>query len=277
MEKVKVLLRRNATGTYEEVGEVITQDKKRLTVLLPDGTKIQHQRSPGELVPDRGSFFHILRLDPSAVEQTLQAQPERIYKQLMHDANKPLVAKDLKDKMAQDFKIDLIDQSWQRARTALASDQDVLRHGKDGAKYALRAGVTMDLLDLLPERRSRSMTTDEPPELVVGAADQTPPDAANQTDSDDGSSSDSGVPLPPGGDLLVVRLGPIADELRLLTLGDVYRRPLAVSQRVNRMSAVAQQDLVTGLPPEQSRLLALVAGEAQGRAAGYPGGRSDGV
>ena len=89
---------------------------------------------------------------------------ERIYKQLMHDANKPLVAKDLKDKMAQDFKIDLIDQSWQRARTALASDQDVLRHGKDGAKYALRAGVTMDLLDLLPERRSRSMTTDEPPE-----------------------------------------------------------------------------------------------------------------
>lgn len=261
MEKPKVLLRKEPTGSFHEVGLVLSRQGKRLTLQMPDGSTLEHQLVPrDEMTPDQGSFHHVLRTAPEAVAQALSDRPERIFKQLLHESKKALGARDLKDRL-QDFPTDLVDRAWTVAKPILDQDADVDRHGPDGLKYGLHSNVTVDLLDLLPPTAEPAVRGDggTPKAAASGPVEGETCEKPKAPLTDEpGPRTTPAAAAAPVVEL-ASRLSALPD-LDVRDLADVSRHPLTVGARVNRLSGERQQELVTGLPSEQRRLLALVAG-----------------
>ncbi len=267
MEKDKVLLRKDAAGVYREIGRVALRQGKQLTLLLPDGSTTTHLLVTGrEMTPDRGSFHHVLRVATHEIERALFESPERIFKQLLYEASKPLSAKELKDRL-KDLPQALVDSAWTTAKPRLDADNQVDRLGSDGSRYRLRRDVAMDLLDLLPPATA-APPPPEPrrPDLIAGAAEDSLPGNAPDLSAVDTPAIATGTG--PEGDALLVRLATMGPELDLRGVADVARRPLEVGQRVARLKATGQQELVGGPPARAPPAARSHGGPAQERPPG---------
>lgn len=275
MNSQKVLLRKDQHGRYHEIGIVLEQQGKLLRVGLPDGTTVDHERSQGEVTPDRGSFIHLLRLDPAAVRQALAERPTLVYKRLLLDAGKAMSARQMKDKLG-DHEAQLVDESWTKAKPALESDADVVLAGTSTRTYRCTA-TSLDAFDSLFPFRPR--TTSPRAEASPAPATSTlpPQDPAALQEDVDGSPSPepreapqtevttvAGVlPSPEAPSLLLTRLTPLLERRNIQTLGDLAANGLALGEHVRKLTAPAQAALVEDLSPKERRLLALSAGPAK--------------
>lgn len=258
MERGKVLLRKTESGSYIQVGLVTARRGKSLTVRTGTGDLAEQERLPGDITPDVGSYFHLLRLAPEVVERLLDENPTRVFKQLIQDAP-GLTASDLKAKVGVSTDA-VVNSAWELARPVLGADEDVTTSQGRSPKYRLRDDVRLDFLDLLP--------TDGPvdPEPVETSPAPESPDRslADPSSEPEDPEPESLPPAPEVGGTLAARLAPVAPDLDLAAATDVARRPLSISLSVTRLSKAAQKDLIEPLGAADRRLIALIAGNLKG-------------
>lgn len=276
-----MLLRRAEDGRFHQVGAVSARRGKVVTLVLEDGTTTQHELSPEEITPLTGSFNHLVRVNPSVVTDMLAEHPERVFKQLLHDSEKPMSAKDLKGKL-RDFPGALVDKAWRTAKPLIDADGDVQRHGAKQVLYAVRDSLALDLLDLLPPQPPQSQQPQRPDVggVVPGGSETQgaepreyslePFDGSSRVSEPDSSPAD----MPAAGEAattsLVARLAGHAPGLKLASIADVSRRPMAVADLVRSLSASEREALASDLSQEEGRLLQVVVGPPKSAKATQP-------
>jgi len=275
MERVKVLLRRDGGGQFQQVGRIQSRRGKDLTLVLPDGSTLPHTLAEGELTPVEGSFMHLLRLSPTIVEATLAEQPERVYKQLMQDAGRPMTARALKDKLS-DLPGTLVDKSWLRAKTALESDDDVERQGRNQNAYALTSSVAVDLLDLVPATSAQASAGSAPPladdsvEVTLNeartepASEAVPPDEQPELAEPAGPATADEEPNKEqahavAADDLASRLSRRFPTPSVRSLEDVVRSPLATALALRSLNKAEREELFSGLVGHEALVVDLLA------------------
>jgi hypothetical protein len=280
----RVLLCRDENDRYLEVGLVLQRSGKALTVTLPNGETIDRELRPGELTPQKGSFIHLWRTDPLAVEQALEQEPAVVYKQLLLEAKGGLNARALKDKLSE-LRPDLVDRSWLAAKASIAADPEISASKARPPVYKFRgtsfaafdqlfhrpphdpAGIEGEPADHKPGDRLADLSS----EPTSGQTSQRRHEEAAEpealgTTSDDVSSADPqlNTTRPPSETVvpvLLTRLPDLATRLELRTMADAAANSLRLGDHVRKMSSGAQAELVDGLPAPQRRLLALGGGE----------------
>lgn len=254
MERRTVLLRKTEGGSYVEVGLITAQRGKSLTVRTRAGDVAQQEKRTGDITPYEGSYFHLLRVAPGAVERGLDEEPARIFKQLIHDFP-GLTARGLKEKLGPSLEA-AGQRAWDRAKPLLEADVDVIASPARIPKYRLRGETLIDLLDLLPARAAV-----DPPKAEFAAPGLAPEGPAELSLGDDADAQPARVQAVLPVSTFVERLGPIATDLGLRSTRDIARHLLAVGALVSRMPAPAQDDLVASLNANERRLLAVSTGE----------------
>src|SRR4051794_41773697 len=98
MQTEKVLLRRGDGQRWQQVGIIVSVRGKVLSVLLPDGTTVEHERGKDEITPDAGSLTHLARIAPEVVVAALEQDPAMVYTQALKEAGKRIRGTDPQQK-----------------------------------------------------------------------------------------------------------------------------------------------------------------------------------
>ena len=260
MERRQVLLRRTESDSYVQVGLITARQGKSLTVRSTAGDLTSQQRGPGDITPDEGSYFHLLRLAPATVERLLNEEPARIFKQVIYESP-GLTSTGLKEKLGPSMEA-AGKRAWDRAKPLLEADPDVIASRGRLPKYRLRSEARVDLLDVLPDHAAATPSDGDFAVLTPAGpekyAEASRPDAA-YVDAKP-SPVEADVPVGP----FVEQLGQTARELGLRSTSDIASHTLAVGAAVSRMPASAQAELVASLDPDERRMLSVSTGELKG-------------
>lgn len=260
MERRQVLLRKTEGDSYVQVGLITARQGKLLTVRTDAGHLTNQQRGPGDLTPDEGSYFHLLRVSPATVERLLNDEPARIFKQVIHDFP-GLTSTSLREKLGPSVEA-ASKKAWDRAKPLLEADEDVIASRGSMPKYRLRKEARVDLLDVLPDHAAASPSDGDiavsTPAVPEKHAEASRPDAA-YVDARP-SPVETAVPA----SRFVEHLGQIARGLDLRSTSDIASHLLAVGAAVSGMPARAQATLVASLDADERRMLSVSTGELKG-------------
>lgn len=279
MDSQKVLLRKGVDSRYSEIGTVVAQRGKSVTVLLADGTTVDHERGRDELTPVEGSFVHLARIEPDAVIAALKDRPAVVFKQLLRESKDGLTARELKQKLSEVDRA-LVDRSWNMAKPALEDDPDVRTTKEKPPVYKFDAAEFAEFASLFPAKSGPAVgraAPQEHPEVVLGATSSPSPEAttpgppgetelatALASGPEEAENAGSARPTATPSDdrpLLVQRLSSLAEGLvNMATSADAGANPLALGDLVRKMPQRAQADLVEGLTRPELKLLAIAVG-----------------
>jgi hypothetical protein len=250
----RVLLRKADDGSHHEVGDLLERIQgKRWTLMLPDGTKVEHVMEPNEVTVVRGSMNHRLRISPQGVEAELRKDPGRVFRQLLSESPRGAKASQLKDAL-HGMDRALVDKAWQRAKKELDAADDVRRSDSRVPVYSL---VTPAAERQLPAAPVEESTTDSLETLEPSGEER----SADADDAQDLTGTvDDMSPGERSDDPLVQLLSREGLVERHETLDSLARTPLALTLALRRLTATDLRDVVPALPTSHLTLCTVLLG-----------------
>ncbi|WP_051275963.1 hypothetical protein [Marmoricola sp. URHB0036] len=271
----QVLLRRTEDGAFVEIAPVVSRGTgKELVIRNSDGSEQAHVRATNEIVVERGSVLHSLRVAPGAVRQALRDRPAELFKQMLAEAGKPTKASALKSRL---HGIDsrLVDKAWDAARRTLDQDDEVQKSNERVPTYKLSAGAAERSLHVAglgpqlidgpgaPAADAESATRSKASELEQAPVSRTIEVQTSDVPAD---------PQPIGAPEPAQHLESLAQRLRELEilspeddLSALARTPLSLGIELAKIKAPELRTLVAEAEPGQRLALSLVLGPGKER------------